>query len=87
VAGAVTSERATVTVLSQPPQLALQVVGGWPTLTLTGDPGVAYRVERAPAAAGPWVAVVAVTLARSPFTFVDPPGVGTDQRFYRAVAR
>jgi hypothetical protein len=87
VAGAVTSKRATVTVLSQPPQLALQVVGGWPTLTLTGDPGVAYRVERAPAAAGPWVAVVEVTLARSPFTFVDPPGVGTDQRFYRAVAR
>jgi hypothetical protein len=53
------------------------------SLSLTGEPGVSYRIE-ASSDLATWSPLVIVTGSNAALSFVDPAGTNSPQRFYRA---
>lgn len=69
--------------LFAPAQLAVDCV---PALTLNGEIGKQFRIEYIEALGGTtWKAFTNVTLATSPFVYIDAAALGEPRRFYRAV--
>ena len=85
-AGAVISDPAHITVVTNPPRLGLSMVSGQPTLTLEGVPGTPYRIEHVAELKGSaWTPLVEITLQSSPLTLIDATAGGTGSRLYRVV--
>jgi uncharacterized repeat protein (TIGR03803 family) len=85
-AGSVTSSNAVLTVIV-PPTLALQFVGDYLQLNLTGMLNNNFVVEYSTNLADTnWFILLSLTnLPSSPYQFRDTNGVGQSTRFYRAV--
>jgi uncharacterized repeat protein (TIGR03803 family) len=83
--GNLTSSNAVLTVI-QPPTLALQILAGYPLVSLYGTLGNNFVVQYNTNLANTnWQTLLSLTnLTSSPFPFLDPSGVGQPERFYRA---
>ena len=82
--GSLTSSNAVLTVI-QPPTLDLQILAGYPVLSLYGTVGSNYMVQyNTNLAATNWLNLSLVNLSSTPYQFLDPSGVGQPARFYRA---
>ncbi|MGA2173646.1 MAG: choice-of-anchor tandem repeat GloVer-containing protein [Verrucomicrobiota bacterium] len=70
-----------------PPMLTLQFSAGCPQLNLSGTLGNNFVVEYSTNLDNPnWINLLSVTnLSVSPYSLIDPAGVGQPARFYRAV--
>ena len=84
--GNLTSSNAVLTVI-QPPTLALQILAGYPLVSLYGTLGNNFVVQyNANLADTNWQTLLFLTnLATSPYQFLDPSGLGHPARFYRAL--
>lgn len=84
-AGSVTSSNALLTVLV-PPTLALQFLAGYPVLNLNGMLSNNFMVQYSTNLAGTnWINLLSIpNLSASPYQFLDPAGVVSPARFYRA---
>jgi uncharacterized repeat protein (TIGR03803 family) len=84
--GSLTSSNAVLTVI-QPPALGLQILAGYPVLSLSGTLGNEYVVQYNTNLAGTnWTYLLSLSdLSASPYQFLDPSGVGQPARFYRAL--
>jgi hypothetical protein len=84
--GNLTSSNAVLTVI-EPPTLALQILAGYPLVSLYGTLGNNFVVEYSTnLAATNWETLLFLTnLSTSPYQFLDPSGVGQSERFYRAL--
>ena len=82
-AGSVTSTPATL-VVGGAPELSLNMYAG---LTLTGTPGLTYRIDYQNALGQPtdWLAWTNVSLAISPYLLFDIQSTNAPRRYYRAV--
>ena len=69
------------------PILAVQISGGYASLTINGTPGFTYGIqcEDALTQSNNWQTPTNLTLSSSPYIWVDPRPVNGAQRFYRAV--
>jgi hypothetical protein len=85
VAGAVTSDPVTVTVLPRAPTLKLERLADLPVLTLEGPPAACRLEWSADLALGIWTTLLECTLRDDPVTFVDTAAGGHTARYYRAV--
>jgi hypothetical protein len=87
LAGAADSNTATVTVLPPPlPSLAVHLVSGLPSLTLTGQQGTTYEIQFWGDLANPlWTTLTGFSLPASSITVGDSQAAGLT-RFYRAVS-
>jgi uncharacterized repeat protein (TIGR03803 family) len=85
LAGSVTSSNALLTVIV-PPTLALQLLPGYPLLNLEGMLSSNFVVEYSTnLAATNWVNLLSLSnLSATPYQFLDPAGVVSPARFYRA---
>jgi uncharacterized repeat protein (TIGR03803 family) len=85
LAGSVTSSNALMTVLV-PPTLALQLWVGYPLLNLDGMLSNNFVVQYSTNLADTnWINLLSLTnLSASPYLFLDPDGVVSPARFYRA---
>ena len=82
--GSLTSSNAVLTVI-QPPTLALQILAGYPVLSLSGTLGNSFMVQYSTnLAATNWANLSLINLTSNPFQFLDPSGFGQPARFYRA---
>jgi uncharacterized repeat protein (TIGR03803 family) len=83
--GSATSSNAVLTVISQP-TLGLEILVGYPTLSLYGTPGYGFVVQcKTNLADSAWTTLLSLTnLSSSPYQFLDPAGIGQPARFYRA---
>jgi uncharacterized repeat protein (TIGR03803 family) len=83
--GNLTSSNAVLTVIVSP-TLALQILAGYPLVSLYGTLGNNYVVEYSTNLADTnWQTLLSLTnLPASPYQFLDPSGVGQPARFYRA---
>jgi uncharacterized repeat protein (TIGR03803 family) len=85
LAGSVTSSNALLTVIV-PPTLALQLLPGYPLLNLEGMLSSNFVVQYSTnLAATNWVNLLSLSnLSATPYQFLDPAGVVSPARFYRA---
>ena len=85
LAGSVTSSNALLTVIV-PPTLALQLLPGYPLLNLEGMLSSNFVVQYSTnLAATNWINLLSLTnLSATPYQFLDPAGVVSPMRFYRA---
>jgi hypothetical protein len=69
-----------------PPTLALQILDGYPALSLSGTLGENYMVQfNNNLTDTDWLNLLSLSnLSTSPYQFLDPSGVGQPARFYRA---
>jgi hypothetical protein len=83
--GSLTSSNAVLTVIV-PPTLALQMLAGYPVVSLYGTLGENYMVQyNTDLVNTNWITLLSLTnLPSSPYQFLDPSGVGQAARFYRA---
>jgi hypothetical protein len=83
--GSVTSSNAVLTVIAQP-TLSLEMLAGYPVLSLYGTLGNGFMVQYNTNLADlTWLPLLSLTnLSTSPYQFLDPSGVGQPARFYRA---
>src|SRR4051794_2263963 len=70
-------------VAQTPPNLNLQLIGGNPRLSLSGQAGSPCTVQYATNLSGGWVSFSNVTFFSNSFLLVDSAGVTTNARFYR----
>lgn len=76
----------TVTPPTVPARLALSRLQGWWIVSVTGEPGRAYRIEAAnDLRAGLWQSLATLTLTTEPRLLLDWDSLGQPRRFYRAV--
>ena len=87
-AGSVTSDNATLSVII-PPRLGMQILAGYPLLTLSGPLGSNFNVQHiASLNSTNWVGLRSISnLTASPYQFLDTSGSSQAARFYRAVMR
>ena len=85
-AGAVLSDRATITVVSRPPRLTVVQVAGLPVLLIDGVAGTTYRIEYSTnLGLSNWTVLVEYTLRTNSVPFLDIYANTSRNRFYRAV--
>ena len=84
-AGSVTSSNALLTVIV-PPTVALQLLAGYPVLNLNGMLSNNFTVQYSTNLSGTnWINLRSLSnLSSSPYQFLDPAGVVSPARFYRA---
>jgi hypothetical protein len=83
--GSLTSSNAVLTVIPQP-TLGLDMLAGYPVVSLYGTLGNSFMVQyNTNLADTTWITLLSLTnLSSSPYQFLDPSGVGQPVRFYRA---
>ncbi len=84
--GSLMSSNAVLTVIP-PPTLGLQILAGYPALSLYGTLGNSFVVQFNTNLAGTnWLNLLSLTnLSTNPYQFLDPSGAGQPARFYRAL--
>jgi uncharacterized repeat protein (TIGR03803 family) len=83
--GSLTSSNAVLTVIAQP-ILSLEMLAGFPALSLSGTLGEGFMVQyNTNLEDATWITLRSLTnLSASPYQFLDPSGAGQPARFYRA---
>jgi len=83
--GSLTSSNAVLIVIPQP-TLSLEMLAGYPVLSLYGTLGNGFMVQyNTNLADTTWITLLSLTnLSSSPYQFLDPSGAGQPARFYRA---
>jgi uncharacterized repeat protein (TIGR03803 family) len=83
--GSLMSSNAVLTVIP-PPTLGLQILAGYPALSLYGTLGNSFVVQfNTNLATTNWINLLSLTnLSTNPYQFLDPAGAGQPARFYRA---
>jgi len=83
--GSLTSSNGVLTVIAQPP-LSLEILAGYPVLSLNGTLSNNFVVQYSTnLAATNWTTLLILSnLSSSPYGFLDPGGVVAPARFYRA---
>lgn len=86
--GLVDSATATVTVLpAQSPKLSLQILAGFPVITLDGKVGTNYVLQyKNSLSDANWTPLLDFNLTANPFQYFDTTATGQLRRYYRAYA-
>jgi hypothetical protein len=76
-----------IVVVVPPPKLSLQILAGYPVITLSGEVGTNYVIQyKNKLSDSNWTPLINFNLSANPFTFFDTSATGVPSRFYRAYA-
>jgi uncharacterized repeat protein (TIGR03803 family) len=82
--GSLISSSAALAVIAQP-TLSLQILAGYPVLSVYGTSGNSFMVQYNTNLAGTnWLNLSLINLISNPYQFLDPSAIGEPARFYRA---